>query len=89
MRVGTVSIGYADGFLRSRGAGNALTHQDRPLPILGKVSMDMIVVDLTNAPGLAAGDWLDVPWNIADAAQQNVLSTYEMLTVIGQRLRPR
>jgi alanine racemase len=89
MRVGTVSIGYADGFLRSRGAGNALTHQGRPLPILGKVSMDMIVVDLTDAPGLAAGDWLDVPWNIADAAQQNVLSTYEMLTVIGQRLRPR
>ena len=87
MRVGTVSIGYADGFLRARGAGNALIHEGRSLPILGKVSMDMIVVDLTHAPDLAQGDWLAVPWDINDAAQQNGLSAYEMLTVIGARLR--
>jgi len=87
MRVGAVSIGYADGFLRSRGPGNALDHEGRALPILGKVSMDMVVVDLAAAPDLAAGDWLGVPWNIADAAQQNALSPYEMLTVIGTRLR--
>jgi alanine racemase len=89
MRVGTVSIGYADGFLRSRGPGNALHHEGRPLPILGKVSMDMVVVDLAAASGLAAGDWLDVPWDIADAAQQNSLSAYELLTTIGPRLRAR
>jgi alanine racemase len=89
MTVATVSMGYADGFLRSRGPGNALRHEGRALPILGKVSMDMIVVDLAAAPDLAAGDWLEVPWDIADAAQQNALSPYEMLTVIGQRLRPR
>ena len=87
MPVGTISLGYADGFLRSRGPGNALQHENRRLPILGKVSMDMVVVDLTNAPELGAGDWLQVPWNIADAAQQNTLSAYEMLTVIGRRLR--
>jgi len=87
MRVGTVSIGYADGFLRQRGPGNALFHDGRALPILGKVSMDMVVVDLTAAPDLAAGDWLTVPWDINDAAQQNALSAYEMLTVIGRRLR--
>lgn len=87
MRVGTVSLGYADGFLRSRGPGNALHHGGRSLPILGKVSMDMVVVDLTAAPDLRAGDWLTVPWDIADAAQQNALSPYEMLTVIGGRLR--
>jgi alanine racemase len=87
MRVGTVSIGYADGFLRSRGPGNALRHSGRALPILGKVSMDMVVVDLATAPDLQAGDWLQVPWNIADEAQQNALSPYEMLTVMGRRLR--
>ena len=86
MRIGTVSIGYADGFLRLRGAGNALMHGERRLPILGKVSMDMIVVDLTAAPDLAAGDWVRVPWDINDCAQQNALSPYEMLTTIGQRL---
>lgn len=87
MRVGTVSIGYADGFLRQRGPGNALSHDGRPLPILGKVSMDMVVVDLAAGPDLAAGDWLTVPWDINDAAQQNALSPYEMLTVIGRRLK--
>jgi alanine racemase len=87
MRVATVSMGYADGFLRTRGPGNAFSHHGRRLPILGKVSMDMVVIDLTAAPDLAAGDWVDVPWNIGDAAQQNGLSPYEMLTVIGGRLR--
>lgn len=87
MRVGTVSIGYADGFLRARGLGNALFHAGRRLPILGKVSMDMVVVDLAATPDCGAGDWLTVPWDINDAAQQNGLSAYEMLTVIGRRLR--
>lgn len=89
MPVATVSLGYADGFLRSRGPGNALNHAGRALPILGKVSMDMVVVDLAAAPDLRAGDWLQVPWNVADAAQQSGLSQYEMLTVIGARLKPR
>jgi alanine racemase len=87
MRVGTVSMGYADGFLRARGPGNAFLHEGRRLPILGKVSMDMVVIDLAAAPELTTGDWVEVPWNLTDAAQQNGLSPYEMLTVIGGRLR--
>ncbi len=87
MKVGTVSIGYADGFLRMRGPGNACFHNGRRLPILGKVSMDMVVVDLAAAPDLDAGDWLTVPWDINAAAPQNGLSAYEMLTSIGRRLR--
>lgn len=89
MRVGTVSIGYADGFLRCRGPGNAFSHEGRSLPILGKVSMDMVVVDCSAAPDLCAGDWLEVPFDLAVAAQQNVLSQYEVLTSIGLRLRRR
>lgn len=87
MRVGAVSIGYADGFLRIRGPGNALWYDDARLPILGKVSMDMVVVDLSAAPALSEGDWLSVPWDINDTAHQNILSPYEMLTTIGKRLR--
>ncbi|QIQ86090.1 alanine racemase [Erythrobacter sp.] len=87
MRVGTVSMGYADGFLRARGPGNALSSEGRRLPILGKVSMDMVVVDLSDAPDLAAGDWLDVPFDLVDAARQSALSQYELLTVLGARLR--
>jgi len=88
MRVGTVSLGYADGFLRARGPGAALVHGDAKLPLLGKVSMDMIVIDLTSAPNLQEGDWTQVPFDLTDAAQQSSVSQYELLTVIGRRLRP-
>jgi alanine racemase len=49
--------------------------------------MDMIVVDCSAAPDLAAGDWLEVPFDLAHAAQQSALSQYELLTTIGLRLR--
>lgn len=87
MRVGTVSLGYADGFLRARGPGGALMHGDAALAILGKVSMDMVVVDLENARELQAGDWLTVPFDVQNAAQQSSVSQYELLTVLGRRLR--
>jgi alanine racemase len=87
MRTGTISLGYADGFLRSRGPGNAFFSDGRPLPILGKVSMDMVVVDLAEAPDLVAGDWLEVPFDLVDAAQQSALSQYELLTSLGGRLK--
>lgn len=89
MRAGTVSLGYADGFLRARGKGFALQHGERQLPLLGKVSMDMIVVDLASAPELGEGDWLQVPFDLPNAAQQSSVSQYELLTVLGQRLRAR
>lgn len=87
MRVATVSLGYADGYLRSWGGVGALLHEGRALPLLGRVSMDMVIVDLANAPEVTAGDWLDVPYNLPDAAQQSPLSQYELLTVLGHRFK--
>ncbi len=85
MRIGTVSLGYADGFLRSWGAKGALMRDGVLLPLLGKVSMDMVVVDLANAPELQEGDWLDVPYALPEAAAASGLSQYELLTVLGSR----
>jgi len=87
MRVGTVSLGYADGFLRSRGVGGALLSEGRRLAILGKVSMDMVVIDLASAPDLGPGDMVEVPFDLVDAAQQSTLSQYELLTTLGARLK--
>ncbi|RDC59947.1 Alanine racemase [Alteripontixanthobacter maritimus] len=81
-----VSLGYADGFLRGWG-GAYLIHEGRKLPLLGKVSMDMVVVDLSAAPELAEGDWLDLPYYLPDAARLSGLSQYEALTVLGRRFR--
>jgi alanine racemase len=84
MRAGVVSLGYADGILRCwRGA--AFASQGRPLPILGTISMDMIVVDLAAAPELGEGDWVELPYNLPDAARQTALGQYELLTVLGNR----
>lgn len=87
MRVGTVALGYADGFLRCRGPGNYLCFGEKNLPLLGKVSMDMIVVDLSHAPEAREGDWLNVPFELREAALQSGLSQYELITSIGPRLR--
>lgn len=84
MRVGVVSLGYADGILRCWNGG-AFASQGRKLPILGTVSMDMIVVDLAAAPDLAEGDWVELPYGLADAARQTALSAYELLTLLGKR----
>ncbi|NIJ60867.1 alanine racemase [Qipengyuania flava] len=84
MRIGVVSLGYADGILRSW-AGAHFVHGERKLPILGKVSMDMIVIDLAAAPELGDGDWVELPYHLPDAAQQTTLSQYELLTILGNR----
>ena len=83
-RVGTVSIGYADGFLRPMGPGSALQHDGHLLPVLGRVSMDMIVVDLGNSIA-KEGDFLDLPSDIPALAQRSGISQYEILTHMGQR----
>jgi alanine racemase len=84
MRIGVVSLGYADGILRSWG-GAHFASNGRTLPILGKVSMDMIVLDLSEAPELTEGDWVELPYRLPDAARQTSLSQYELLTVLGHR----
>ena len=85
IRIGVVSLGYADGILRSW-AGAHFLHGERKLPILGKVSMDMIVIDLDAAPiFLSEGDWVELPYHLPDAAQQTTLSQYELLTILGNR----
>ena len=85
MEVATISIGYADGFLRCRGPGTALQHQGCELPILGRVSMDMVVVDCTSHPSLTVGDYVEMPFALDAEAQKSGLSQYELLTTLGHR----
>lgn len=87
VRTATVSLGYADGFLRCWSARGVLRYGDLALPLLGRVSMDMVVVDCTAAPDLREGDWLDVPYHLPHAAERCGLSQYELLTLLGRRLR--
>ena len=83
-RVATVSLGYADGFMRMMGNRTALQHGNISLPVLGRVSMDMIVIEVGESD-LKEGDFVDLPFDIYDLASRSGLSQYEILTSIGQR----
>ncbi len=87
MRAATLSLGYADGFLRCWPGGSVLRHGDAELPLIGRVSMDMVIVDCSAAPQLTEGDWVDIPYHLPDAANHSGLSQYELLTLLGQRYR--
>ena len=50
MRVGLVAMGYADGYPRATGTGTPVLVDGQPSRIVGRVSMDMITVDLTERP---------------------------------------
>src|SRR5213075_177805 len=57
MRVATLSAGYADGYprhLSNRGA--EVLVRGRRCPLLGRVTMDLIVIDVTNMPDLRPGE---------------------------------
>jgi alanine racemase len=85
MRAATVSLGYADGFLRCWTGKWALRVGEAELPLLGRVSMDMVVLDASAAADLREGDWLDVPYALPEASAACGLSQYELLTALGRR----
>lgn len=85
MRVGTIAIGYADGYLRCWSGKGRFHAQGLELPVLGRVSMDMTVIDLTHAPMLKEGDWVTADYALPRAAEHSGLSQYELLTLLGRR----
>lgn len=83
--VAILNLGYADGYLRGfSGKGAAIVAGGR-LPVLGRVSMDLIAVDVSARPDLAEGDWVDIAYDLRDASAASGLSQYELLTGLGAR----
>ena len=83
--IGVVSLGYADGFLRCWSNLGRFHAGESDLPVLGRVSMDMTVIDLSAAPDLAEGDWVSLGYALPAAAARSGLSQYELLTLLGRR----
>jgi alanine racemase len=94
-RWGTLAIGYGDGLPRrlATAGGEALVHGHR-VPIIGRISMDMTVVDLTGVPGqVRAGDVAtligrdgDEEIRVDEVASRCGTISYEILTGLGLRL---
>ncbi|MBC8570512.1 alanine racemase [Zongyangia hominis] len=55
-KIATVPIGYADGYNRLLGGRAHALVQGRQVPVVGRVCMDQIMLDITDAPGIQAGD---------------------------------
>lgn len=55
-RIGVVACGYADGYPRSCGTGTPVLVNGRRTRLVGRVSMDMLTVDLTTIPSASVGD---------------------------------
>ena len=90
-RVATVAAGYADGYLRAL-SGRALgVAAGRSVPLIGRVSMDLIAFDVTDAPGISPGGAINLigpGGNTPDevAAHAGTIG-YEIFTSLGNRYR--
>ncbi|MGI9249813.1 MAG: alanine racemase [Pseudohongiellaceae bacterium] len=93
-RVGVVSIGYADGYMRSAtNGGSVLVKSDGQYQLsklLGRVSMDLIVVNLNAMPKAEVGDEV-VLWgaglSIDEVAEQAGTISYELLCGLSRRVK--
>jgi alanine racemase len=84
-----LNIGYADGYLRGFSSRGCAFAGEYALPILGRVSMDLIAVSVDAAPGLREGDWVEIDYDLPSASKQSGLAQYELLTTLGSRFERR
>jgi alanine racemase len=84
-----LNIGYADGYLRGFSSHGSAFSGEYALPVLGRVSMDLIAVGCDAAPGLREGDWVEIDYDLPSASKQSGLSQYELLTCLGSRFERR
>lgn len=89
-RVATVGIGYADGYPRSLGGRGCAMWQGQRAPVAGRVSMDLLTLDVSAAgfADLAVGDWVTLIGKglaLEDVAAAAGTVNYELLTSLSRR----
>lgn len=92
-RIGTLAVGYADGYTRRlTGRAQVLVHGSR-LPVVGAICMDFCMVDLTDAPRAALGDEVVLVGRsggqeigVDDLAHWSDTISWEVLCGLGPRL---
>jgi alanine racemase len=89
-RIGVVACGYADGYPRHAADGTPVAVAGRVVPMIGRVSMDMITVDLSSVPDAVVGSpvelWGDVV-PIDDVAERCGTVGYELMCAVARRVR--
>lgn len=86
-KVGVVSIGYADGIPRAlSNTGFKLSYKKVDLPQIGRVCMDLLLVDLSASSEIQVGDLITVMTHSETLAEKSGTITHEVLTGLGARL---
>jgi len=89
-RVATVAAGYADGYLRSLSGRGTAYIGDVAVPLIGRVSMDLVTFDISAVPTAKTGDLIELIGPHIDvdavAAAAGTIG-YEILTGLGNRYR--
>jgi alanine racemase len=87
--IATIAIGYADGYPRNAKNGTPVYIKGEIAPIAGRVSMDMLTIDVTNIDNVKLGDSVEL-WgeNLAIETVAEYLDTinYELLTRVSNRV---
>lgn len=89
MRIGTVACGYADGYPRHAPTGTPVWLAGRLTRLLGRVSMDMLAIDLTDFPDVAEGASVELwgrhlPIDVVAKAASTI--SYELMCAISSRV---
>jgi len=94
MRIGIVCCGYADGYPRSCGTGTPVLVDGQPSRTIGRVSMDMLAVDLSDLAGSGQGSEVTL-WGYASSgallpidavAQAGCTIAYELMCALAARV---
>lgn len=93
MRVGIVACGYADGYPRHAPTGTPITVHGVPTRLVGRVSMDMLAVDVSGIPQAQAGSpvvlWGEGGPSVDDVGQAAGTIGYELLCAVAPRVPRR
>jgi alanine racemase len=93
-KLATVSMGYADGLIRSWGGGGHAFVDDIRVPVAGRVSMDLTTFDVSDVPESALGpgavvDIIGTRQSVDELAKESGTIGYEILTALGRRYHRR
>ena len=89
-KIAIVYCGYADGFPQTAIDGTSVVVNSHQSKIIGRVSMDLISIDVTDIPDCKIGDWCEL-WSpdlsIVENANKNNLISYELMTKMSNRVK--
>lgn len=84
-RIAILNLGYADGLPRAIAPVAKAQVRGLECDIIGRISMDLTAVDVTEQQTVAEGDWVTIAFDLAAAAEVCGRSQYELLVGLGPR----